>query len=176
MIDDDIDNGDNNGDNNDDDDDDNDDEDEDEDDDDDDDDNDENDDDDDDDDNDDDLVAIPGDITVSEKETENVENYQELRWEVAKIWKMKEMKVIPIVIGSVSKSQGEWIDNLSLKIKTEYLQKNYSSGNGKDFKKNARVLATRRKDLKDPWLMITRSLKEFNGIASASALNKFLQQ
>ena len=56
-------------------------------------------------------VAIPGDIRVSEKETEKVEKYQDLRREIAKIWKIKEEKVVFIVIealGSLSKTLGKW--------------------------------------------------------------------
>ena len=57
-------------------------------------------------------VAIPGDIRVCEKETEKVEKYQDLKREIVKIWKMKEVKVIPIVIlalGCVLKSLVKWI-------------------------------------------------------------------
>ena len=83
-------------------------------------------------------VAIPGDIRVCEKETEKVEKYQDLRREIAKIWKMKEVKVIPIVIGAlgcVSKSLGKWIDKLGIKIKTEYLQKTALLGTARILRK-----------------------------------------
>ena len=54
-----------------------------------------------------------------------------------------------------------------------------SQKGGKDFKKSARALVTRRKDLKDPWpwlLTITRSRKIFNDITCtpASATNNVL--
>ena len=37
-----------------------------------------------------------------------------------------------------------WLRTGDLKIETETIYKNGSNGNGKDFKKSARVLATRR--------------------------------
>lgn len=55
-------------------------------------------------------VAIPGNISFSKKETEELEKYQDLRQEIEKIWKMKEVKGVPIVIwafSSVSKSLGK---------------------------------------------------------------------
>ena len=39
-------------------------------------------------------IAIPCDIRVCEKETEKVEKYKDLRRNIAKIWKMKELKVV----------------------------------------------------------------------------------
>ena len=51
---------------------------------------------------------------------------QVLRREIVKIRKMKEVKVVSIVIGalgSLSKNLGKWSDKIGIKIKTEYLQK-----------------------------------------------------
>ena len=83
-------------------------------------------------------VAVPGDIRVGEKETEKVEKYQDLKREIAKIWKMKEVKVVPIVVGalgSVSRSLGKWIDKLGIKIKTEFLQKTALLGTARILRK-----------------------------------------
>ena len=46
-------------------------------------------------------VAVPDDERVNLKEIEKIENYSELRREVKKIWQLKEVRVIPIVIGSL---------------------------------------------------------------------------
>ena len=83
-------------------------------------------------------VAVPGDIRVGEKETEKVEKYQDLKREIAKIWKMKEVKVVPIVVGalgSVSRSLGKWIDKLGIKIKTEFLQRTALLGTARILRK-----------------------------------------
>ena len=46
-------------------------------------------------------VAVPNDSRVNAKEQEKIEKYQELRWEVAKLWKMKKVEVIPVVVGAL---------------------------------------------------------------------------
>uniref|UniRef100_A0A1X7UR25 Uncharacterized protein n=1 Tax=Amphimedon queenslandica TaxID=400682 RepID=A0A1X7UR25_AMPQE len=43
-------------------------------------------------------VAIPGDNRIMKKEEEKVEKYKELRQEIIKLWKMKKVVVVPIVI------------------------------------------------------------------------------
>ena len=46
-------------------------------------------------------VAIPGDARVKDKELEIIENYQLLREEIRKLWKLKKVTVVPVVIGAL---------------------------------------------------------------------------
>ena len=53
-------------------------------------------------------------------------NYSELRHELAKIWKMRKIEVIPVVIGAlgtVTKHFEIWIEKLDLDLTIEALQK-----------------------------------------------------
>ena len=40
-------------------------------------------------------LAVPNDSRVNAKEQEKIEKYQEFRMEVARLWKMKKVEVIP---------------------------------------------------------------------------------
>ena len=46
-------------------------------------------------------VAALNDSRMNAKEQEKIEKYQELRWEVARLWKMKKVEVIPVVVGAL---------------------------------------------------------------------------
>ena len=46
-------------------------------------------------------VVCPFDIRVKDKEKEKIENYQDLKWEVKRIWKLRKVTVVPIIIGSL---------------------------------------------------------------------------
>ena len=48
-------------------------------------------------------TAVPGDKRIGEKENEKVEKYQELKREIARMWNMRTVCVIPIVIRSLGK-------------------------------------------------------------------------
>ena len=45
-------------------------------------------------------IAIPGDARVKDKELEKIEKYQLLREEIGKMWRLKKVTVVPIVIGA----------------------------------------------------------------------------
>ena len=44
--------------------------------------------------------AVPGDEKVKTKEQEKVEKYQDLKMEIAYMWNMKRVTVIPVVVGA----------------------------------------------------------------------------
>ena len=46
-------------------------------------------------------VAIPGDERVKDKELEKVEKYQLLKDEIAIVWHMRKVIVVPVVIGAL---------------------------------------------------------------------------
>ena len=71
-------------------------------------------------------VAVPGDTRVEGKEDEKIEKYQELRQEIVKLWKMKKVEIVPVVIGAlgaVSVGISGWLKKLDINIKVEHIQK-----------------------------------------------------
>ena len=52
-------------------------------------------------------IVCPFDTRIVEKEDEKVEKYQDLKYEIKKIWKCKKVTIVPIVIralGTLSKN------------------------------------------------------------------------
>jgi len=47
-------------------------------------------------------VAISEDKRIQEKEVENIEKYQELKREIQRLWSLKKVTVIPIVLGPLA--------------------------------------------------------------------------
>ena len=46
-------------------------------------------------------IAVPGDVRVEEKEEEKVTKYQCLAREVKRLWQLKSVNVIPVVVGAL---------------------------------------------------------------------------
>ncbi|XP_069997569.1 uncharacterized protein [Penaeus vannamei] len=70
--------------------------------------------------------ACPFDTRIERKEEEKCNNYCDLKYEIARMWRMKEVEVIPVVVGalgSVTKDFEKWIQKLDLGITAETLQK-----------------------------------------------------
>ena len=70
--------------------------------------------------------ACPFDTRIEKKEEEKCSNYCDLKYEIARTWRMKDVKVIPVVIGTlgtVTKQFEKWIQKLDLEIAVEMLQK-----------------------------------------------------
>ena len=71
-------------------------------------------------------VACPFDTRITEKEQEKIEKYHDLRMEIKRIWKCREVKVIPVIIGAlgtVSRKFEEWLDQIEIEYNTTLLQK-----------------------------------------------------
>ena len=71
-------------------------------------------------------IAVPGDIRVIKKEKEKVERYQELKREIRKMWNIKSIRVIPVVVGALdttSKKLKICIEELGVGKCTALLQK-----------------------------------------------------
>ena len=71
-------------------------------------------------------IAIPGDIRVCKKEKEKTERYQELNREIKRMWNIRSIKVIPVVVralGSTSKKLKNCIKELGVVMRTALLQK-----------------------------------------------------
>ena len=58
---------------------------------------------------------MAGDKRIGEKENEKVEKYQELKRQIARMWNMRTVRVIPIAIrslGKVTKNLDTWLEKL----------------------------------------------------------------
>ena len=83
-------------------------------------------------------IAIPGDIRVSEKEKEKIERYQELKREIKRMWNIRSIKVIPVVVGalgSTSKKLKKCIEELGVVRSTTLLQKTALLGTARILRK-----------------------------------------
>ena len=57
-------------------------------------------------------IAVPTDVRVEEKEKEKVEEYQDLKREIRRLWKLRNVEIVPLVIGafgSVSTEFDRWM-------------------------------------------------------------------
>ena len=66
-------------------------------------------------------IAIPGDSRVNEKEREKMEKYQLLKDELVRLWDLKKVNVIPVVIaalGLVSSKCKKHLEKLEKNIET----------------------------------------------------------
>ena len=70
--------------------------------------------------------ASPFGTRIGKKEEEKYTNYNDLKCEIARMWKMKKVDVIPIVIGAlgaVTKDFDKLLKKLELDLTVEMLQK-----------------------------------------------------
>ena len=76
-------------------------------------------------------VVVPADVRVGEKEREKVEKYQDLKTEIARLWKLKMVEFVPVVIGalrSFTKDFDGWIEKPGIKTMLEGCQVLHCSG------------------------------------------------
>ena len=62
-------------------------------------------------------IVVPADVRVGEKEREKMEKYQDLKREIGRLWKLKMVEVVPVVIGAlgrVTKEFDGWIEKLGI--------------------------------------------------------------
>ena len=46
-------------------------------------------------------IAVPADRRVEEKEQEKIEKYQDLKREIGRMWEIRKVQVVPVVIGAI---------------------------------------------------------------------------
>ena len=71
-------------------------------------------------------IACPFDTRVQEKEQEKISQYQDLKWELQRLWNRREVKGIPIVIGTlgtITKSHHKWLKEVDKTFSFQTLQK-----------------------------------------------------
>ena len=84
------------------------------------------------------LLPIPGGDRVKDKELEKVEKYQLLKNEIAKVWHMQKVIVVPVVIGAlgaVSVNFKKYMKQIGLKVSLEVIQKTALLGTAKILRK-----------------------------------------
>ena len=83
-------------------------------------------------------IASPWDHRVYEKEREKIEKYQELKREIGKLWGIRHLEVVPVVVGAlgvVSKRFDAWLEKLGITIRMELLQKTALLGTARILRK-----------------------------------------
>ena len=81
---------------------------------------------------------IPGDTRVIKKEEEKIEKYQELGFELGRLWKVK-TKVVPIVIGAlgaISDRLISYLAEIGAELSFETIQKTALLGTAQILRKN----------------------------------------
>ena len=76
-------------------------------------------------------VAVPGDIRIPEKEIEKIEKYQNLKRELKRLWSMKKVEVVPVVVGAlgcISNGFSRWMETLGIKLNVGMVQKSVLFG------------------------------------------------
>ena len=62
-------------------------------------------------------IAVPADVRVEEKGEKKVEKYQELKKEIRRLWKLRSVEIVPVVIGAVGSVSAEfdrWMGRLGI--------------------------------------------------------------
>ena len=83
-------------------------------------------------------IAVPADVNVEEKEMEKVEKYQELKRQIKRLWKLKKVEVVPVVIGAlgcVTKGFEKWIEKLEIHCNLGVIQKTALLGTARILRK-----------------------------------------
>ena len=83
-------------------------------------------------------VAIPGDDRVEGKELEKLEKYQLLKDEIAKVWRVRKVIVVPVVIGAlgaVSVNFKEYMKRIGVNVRLDVIQKTALLGTAKILRK-----------------------------------------
>ena len=68
------------------------------------------------------MLLVRFDIQVKDKEKEKIENYQDLKRELKRIWKLRKVTVVPIIIGAsgtVSNDIEKWLTEIGVTCRLE---------------------------------------------------------
>ena len=82
-------------------------------------------------------IAVPADRRVEEKE-QKVEKYQDVKREIGKMWEIRKVQLVPVVIGalgSVSKGFDKWIEKLDIQCNFVDMQKTALLGTARILRK-----------------------------------------
>ena len=76
-------------------------------------------------------VAIPGDCRIRKKKIEKIEKYQNLKRELKRLWSLRKVEVVPMVVGAlgcISKGFSGWMDTVGIKLNVRMVQKSVLLG------------------------------------------------
>ena len=65
------------------------------------------------------MLQYMGDKRIIDKEKEKIEKYQILEREILRLWNLKKIDVIPVVLGdlgSVTKNFKKYVDKIGIKV------------------------------------------------------------
>ena len=82
--------------------------------------------------------AVSGDKRIIDKEKENIEKYQNLEREILRLWNLKKIDVIPVVLGalgSVIKNFEKYVDKIEIKVDLHTAPKNTLLGTARILRK-----------------------------------------
>ena len=91
--------------------------------------------------------AVPGDKRIIDKEKENIEKYQNLEREILRLWNLKKIDVIPVVLGalgSVIKNFEKYVDKIEIKVDLHAAQKKHIIRDSKNIEKSVRMLIKKK--------------------------------
>ena len=83
-------------------------------------------------------IAVPADVRVEEKGKENVEKYKDLKREISRLWKLRNVEIVPVVIGalgSISAEFGRWMGKLGITCNVGVMQKTAVLGTARILRK-----------------------------------------
>ena len=82
-------------------------------------------------------IAVPADVRVEEKEKEKKEKYQDLKREIRRLWKLRNLKIVPVVIGTLGSVSAEyrWTGKLGITCNVGVMQKTALLGTAKILRK-----------------------------------------
>ena len=83
-------------------------------------------------------IAVPADVRVEEKEKEKVEKYQDLKKEIRRLWKLRNVEIVPVVIGAlggVSAEFDRWMGKLDITCTVGVMQKTTLLGTARILRK-----------------------------------------
>ena len=81
-------------------------------------------------------IASPWDHRLYEKEGEKIGKYQDLKREIGRLWGIRHLKVVPVVVGTlgaVSKRLDAWLEKIGATIRTGLLQKTTLLGTARSY-------------------------------------------
>ena len=83
-------------------------------------------------------ISCPFDTRIERKEKEKIEVYQDLKREIKRLWNVREVKIVPIIIGAlgtIGKNFENWLKKIEIECSTELLQKACLLGTAKIVRK-----------------------------------------
>ena len=83
-------------------------------------------------------ISCPFDTRIERKEKEKIEVYQDLKREIKRLWNVREVKIVPIIIGALGtsgKNFENWLKKIEIECNTELLQKACLLGTAKILRK-----------------------------------------